>query len=838
MIIESFREAIQQTTGGSPSPAEIVAGKLIRFATSERHGDMAGWSKLFADGQSGVFGCWRQGISKTWQSETHRTPEEHATLLVRVKQAQKEAAVLESEFRAMCREKSVALWDKGRAVEVTHPYLATKGIKPHGLKQLRNSLLVPVRDSVGTLHGLQFILPDGTKRFKSGTVVTGRYHAIGEVNGTILITEGYATGATLVEITGHAVACAFTAGNLQPVAEALRAKHPEAVMIVCADDDHGTEGNPGLTKATTAAQAMGSILAVPRFPATRTEKDTDFNDLARLAGPEAVAACIAAAASPFTTPVEVQPSSAAEASEYPLEIVIQRLAQLSTLQYDQVRKQEARELGVRPATLDAAVREARKGPVAEDLPFVEVEPWPEPIKPADLLTEIAATVRRFIICEPETAHTVALWAAITWFIEVVPVAPLAVITAPEKRCGKSQLLFLLGRLSARAITTSSISPAALYRTIDAWCPTLLIDEADAFIKDNEELRWLLNSGHTRESAYVIRTVGDSFTPTKFTTWGAKALAGIGHLADTLMDRSVILALRRKLPHEEVARLRHAEPGMFAELRSKLARFAEDYRDQVRQARPPLPPSLHDRAQDNWEPLLAIAQAAGPEWLQLGTTAALKVSGSESAMQTVGTELLTDLQEIFGQDRDRITTAELIRLLCVDEEKPWATFHRGHAITPRQVAKRLKEYGIVSHTIRIGSETAKGYTREQCREAFFRYLSAPPDLSVTPSQPSIHAGSGVTGNSEDSSRYAKGMPIVTRKPSTGAGCDGVTDKNPQEEDTYQSSYLEELRAERAAIMGVDGGLSRLEAEEQAAADLSVPHVVCAVERSENQGGKDP
>jgi putative DNA primase/helicase len=436
MSIESFLEVIRQSTGGSPSLAEIVAGKLIRFATSERQGDGAGWCKLFADGQGGVFGCWRQGISETWQSETHRTPEERTAFLIRVQQAKKEAAVLESAFRAMCREKSVDLWDKGRAVELTHPYLATKGIKPHGLKQRRDSLLVPVRDSAGVLHGLQFILPDGTKRFTAGTAVTGCYHAIGEVNGTILIAEGFATGATLFEITGQAVACAFTAGNLQPVAEALRAKYPDTTVIVCADDDHVTEGNPGLTRATAATRAVGGLLAVPRFPATRTDKDTDFNDLARLAGPEAVTACIEAAASPSTTPAEEQPSSAAEESEYPLETVIQRLAQLSPLQYDQVRKQEARELGVRPATLDASVREARKGPVAEDLPFEEVEPWPEPIEPAELLTEIAATVRRFIVCEPETTHTVILWVAMTWFIDVVPVAPLAVITAPEKRCGK------------------------------------------------------------------------------------------------------------------------------------------------------------------------------------------------------------------------------------------------------------------------------------------------------------------------------------------------------------------------------------------------------------------
>jgi putative DNA primase/helicase len=775
--IENFRDAISQATGGAPSHSEIIPGKLVRFPTSERKGNKSGWCKLFEDGEGGVFGCWRQGISETWQAKSDRNPEDQAVFLIRVKQAQAEATKLRAEIQKECREKSAALWEKGRDVAVKHPYLTTKGIKPHGIKQLRNLLIVPVRDHAGNLHGLQFILPDGSKRFKSGTALSGCYHAIGKPDDRILIAEGYATGATLHEVTGRAVACAFTASNLKPVAEAIRQKYPDTLLVICADDDYLIEGNPGLTKATEASRAVNALLAVPCFPATRTEKDTDFNDMARLAGPEAVMTCIEAA----TIPSEESPSpSETESTECPLDAVIQRLSQLSPLQYDQVRKKEAKALGVRPITLDAAVKDARKGGVADDLPFVEVEPWPDAIDQAQLLTDISATVRRFIVCEKETADAVALWAAMTWFINVVQVAPLAVITAPEKRCGKSQLLFLMGRLSARAITTSSISPAALYRTIDAWCPTLLIDEADAFMKDNEELRGLLNSGHTRESAYVIRTVGDSFTPTKFNTWGAKALAGIGHVADTLMDRAVILELRRKLPHEEVARIRHAEPNLFADFRSKLARFADDYRDQLRQTRPPLPQCLNDRAQDNWEPLLAIAMTASDEWLQLGTTAALKLSSSESAAQTVGTELLADIQEIFGDDREKITTAELIRLLCADEEKPWATFNRGRCISPRQVAKRLKEYGILSHTIRIGNETAKGYTVDQFKEAFSRYLSSSPELPVTTSRDRNHSDMAVTDNPSRIVTVTDNVTqYVTRKPATSAGCDVVTDKNPKE-----------------------------------------------------------
>lgn len=771
MSVEHFIDTIRSATGGAPAYEAVIPGKRIRFATSDRRGDTSGWCKLFEDGEGGVFGCWRQGISETWQSNRKRTPEELDAFLVRVQQAKEEAATQEALLRAACRKKSAQLWDKGRDADQQHPYLASKDIRPLGIRQLQDSLLVPLRDIQGVLHGLQFIFPDGKKRFLKGTAVTGCYHAIGKPDGTILIAEGYATGATLHEITGHAVACAFSAGNLKPVSEALHRKYPDTALIICADDDHLTEGNPGLTKATEAAIAVNGLLATPCFSEIREDSDTDFNDLACLSGRDAVKACIATAKVPghadHPEPVE----------SVPIESVIQRLSKLSPLEYDQVRRQEAKTLGVRPVTLDAAVKDARKGSSAEELPFAETEPWQEPVEPGNLLTDIAATIRRFIVCDHDTAHAVTLWAAMTWFIDAVQVAPLAVITAPEKRCGKSQLLFLLGRLSSRAITTSSISPAALYRTIDTWCPTLLIDEADAFMRDNEELRGIINSGHTRESAFVIRTVGENFTPTRFNTWGAKAIAGIGQMADTIMDRSVVFQLRRKLPHEEVERIRYAESGLFDDLRSRLARFAEDYSDQVRQARPPLPHSLNDRAQDNWEPLLAIAMTAGNEWLEFGTTAALKMSDRDNTSQTVGTELLADIREIFGNDRDRITTAEMIRLLCSDEEKPWASFSRGCAITPRQLAKRLKEYGIHSHTIRTGIETAKGYMIDQFNEAFSRYLPPPSELSVTTSQVSIHAALDVT----DDKSHSKGeLQYVTRKPASGAGCDAVTDKSAEAE----------------------------------------------------------
>jgi putative DNA primase/helicase len=249
--------------------------------------------------------------------------------------------------------------------------------------------------------------------------------------------------------------------------------------------------------------------------------------------------------------------------------------------------------------------------------FQTVEPWPEEINADQLLHEIHKTMRRFIVCSNETAITATLWIAFTWFIDQVQVAPLAVITAPEKRCGKSQLLNLFSLLCYRALVASNIAPAAVYRIIEAHAPTLLIDEADSFMRDNEELRGVINSGHTRQSAYVIRCVGDDHEPRQFSTWGAKALSGIGHLPETIMDRAVILELRRKLPSESVTRLRHADPEVFKRLASKLARFAADSAHAIKCARPALPDELNDRAQDNWEPLLAIADCAGGDWPRLG-----------------------------------------------------------------------------------------------------------------------------------------------------------------------------------------------------------------------------
>ena len=398
------------------------------------------------------------------------------------------------------------------------------------------------------------------------------------------------------------------------------------------------------------------------------------------------------------------------------------LASLPELEYGKCRKDEAKKLGVPVGMLDRLVKsEKGNGPGRCGIKFEEVAPWPQPVNGAELLDEIEAAVGRFVVCRESIRRAVPLWIAMSWFADIVETSPMAMIYAPEKACGKSTLLSLLARMVHRPLTASNISPSAVYRVIEAHHPCLLIDEVDTFMKDNEELRGIINSGHTRDSAFIIRNVGDDHEPTQFSTWGAKALAGIGKLQETLVSRSIVLSLRRKLPEEKIDRLRYAEPELFPNLKRKLARWANDNQEAVRDARPYLPPELGDRAQDNWEPLYAIAMAAGGTWPEKARKASLDINKHEDDAST-GAELLADIREAF-EGKDKISTKDLLELLFQDEEAPWATWNRGgNPLTPRQLAKRLKEYGIYSKNLWIGAgHVPKGYERTQFEEAWSRYI---------------------------------------------------------------------------------------------------------------------
>lgn len=321
------------------------------------------------------------------------------------------------------------------------------------------------------------------------------------------------------------------------------------------------------------------------------------------------------------------------------------------------------------------------------------------------------------------ATAAALWAVHTHAHGIAHFSPILALTSPEKRCGKTTTLSLLRRLCRRPLPASNISSAALFRTTELHAPTLLIDEADTFLKQNEELRGILNSGHAPDQAYIIRLVGDDHEPRRFRTWAPKAIALIGKLPATLADRSIVIQLRRKLPDENIVRLRDADSARIEALTRMMARWVQDNLASLKGARPEAPKELHDRAADNWDPLLAIAEVAGGDWLAQAKVAALGLVDSDQDNEVHGVQMLRDIRGLFeAQGRDRFHTDELLPLLVALEGRRWAEWPRGKFLTANSLAKLLNPYGIKSRQLRIGSCNRHGYTLAACQDAFDRYLS--------------------------------------------------------------------------------------------------------------------
>lgn len=264
-----------QLAGLAPAKAlELVPdGKLRRYRVEgDKAGSTNGWYVLHSHPiLAGAFGSWKTGESHNWHEVRAKPPTqaERDALRKHLQAAQAARVVEQGRVHAEAQAKAARLWGQARPATNAHPYLQRKRIGAIGIRQLRDMLLIPARDANGTLHTLQFISPDGSKRFLSGGRIAGCYYAMGRPAGSLLLCEGYATAATVFQATGEATAVAFNAGNLPTVARALRAKFPRLRIVVCADNDAATPGNPGVTKATEAARAVGGFVAVPRFEGVR-----------------------------------------------------------------------------------------------------------------------------------------------------------------------------------------------------------------------------------------------------------------------------------------------------------------------------------------------------------------------------------------------------------------------------------------------------------------------------------------------------------------------------------------------------------------------------------------
>jgi putative DNA primase/helicase len=342
-------------------------------------------------------------------------------------------------------------------------------------------------------------------------------------------------------------------------------------------------------------------------------------------------------------------------------------------------------------------------------------------------------------------------------------------------------LTLLSALVPRACPACNITTAALFRAVEKWQPTLLIDEADTFLKNSDELRGVLNSGHQRANAYVIRTTGDDHEPKRFRTWTPKAVALIGKLPPTLASRAIHIELRRKTASESVELLRPDRLDHLEPLRRQAARWVVDNAINLSSADPMMPKVLLGRAADNWRPLIAIADLAGGEWPARARQIAQELGGCKE--QTAGIMLLEDIMLIFT-DRavDRLPSVEMAEGLSKMEDRPWPEWHQGRPITPRQIAKLLEPFGVTPGTIRTGSTTAKGYKLDDFRDTFMRYVT---HTSVTPSQVNEFKAFRLDGAVTP---VGVVPDLMKQKVNDYAPCDGVTAKDG---DGQQASNMPDL-----------------------------------------------
>jgi putative DNA primase/helicase len=390
--------------------------------------------------------------------------------------------------------------------------------------------------------------------------------------------------------------------------------------------------------------------------------------------------------------------------------------------------EELRALVERAAQGTSAGAPAAHGGAPELL--TDPAPWPSPVDGAAVLDEVVATLARFVALSPGEPEAVALWIMHAHVHDAAFVSPILAALSPQKRCGKSTLLAVLKSLVPRALPAANISPAALFRAVENYRPTLLVDEADSFLKDSEELRGILNSGHVRTSATVVRCEGDSHAVKTFSTWAPKFVALIGRLPETLEDRSIVISMRRAMRGEVPERLRLDRLDSLAPVLQRLARWAADHLDTLRKADPEVPDTIvSDRARDNWRPLIGIADAAGGTWPRRAREAATLLHGTTED-ESVAVVLLGDLRDLFEtQSAERLASSEIAAALGKMEERPWPEWRDGKAITTRGVARLLKLFGIKPcPPWRDGDVSGiRGYRRSDFVEAWERYL--PPSVEA-------------------------------------------------------------------------------------------------------------
>src|SRR6516164_4834349 len=377
------------------------------------------------------------------------------------------------------------------------------------------------------------------------------------------------------------------------------------------------------------------------------------------------------------------------------EVVI-NLAGLTPLQYAQQLAREAKKYKTPVKLLEKAVEAARVEQEAERLlePHWEVTPAEDPVDAAKMFAAIEARILHHVAMPQHLAFVVALWIGQNWIHEHATYSQILFVTSAERDSGKSTLMGVIGFMVRRSLLSVGISAAALYRSIERWHPTFVIDEADEAFVDNPDLRQVINSGWTRGQG-VVRCDPDTNEPRKFSTFCPKAIAGRRTKApDTIMSRAILIMQKRRTRDESIAHFSHVDDDGFIRLRSQLARWAADNGEMLGLAHPAMPDGFLNRTASNWQLIFAIADSLDEEAGGRARTAAQQIVGVTDLI-SAGGELLREFKTMF----DRSTLDYLI-----------------------------------SKSVGPKGAQAKGYRKSDFTDAWDRYL--PPTEKTPPSHPGI------------------------------------------------------------------------------------------------------
>lgn len=408
--------------------------------------------------------------------------------------------------------------------------------------------------------------------------------------------------------------------------------------------------------------------------------------------------------------------------------VLERLSNLSTFEYEMVRTEEAKKLNMRVRALDGFVSQERQSsqPESENSRVIEsLEPWPTPVDTNWMVEEIKRQINYYCILPDECIAPIVTWIIGTYCFNAFRIFPKLCIFSPQKRCGKSTLMEVLDALSNSSLMASNVSPAVIYRIIESYQPTLLLDEADTWLVGkhvNDDMRGIINSGHTKTTARVLRCEGDKSEPKVYSTWSPMAIGMIGKPQSTIADRAIMVSMRRKLKNETTHKLFVDYKEKCIELRRAILRWSKDKSEAISKTNPKPPPLNNDRAMDNWTPLLAIAQCIGEPLLSEINDSYFIINTDDTDEEDIGVELLKDIESIFSKLRiDRIHSQPLVIQLTTMDDRPWSEWKRGKPMTANSLSRLLKAFNIKPKDIRINDTVRKGYDKKEFLDSFGRYI---------------------------------------------------------------------------------------------------------------------